>query len=306
MSLVQDLRKAELHVHLEGSIEPETLCELNPSLSADEISRRCVFRDFTGFLEAYKWTVGHLRQPEDYALITRRFLERLAAQNVTYVEINLSVGVMVSRQRDTAAIFDAVSEAAASQRTVRVRWIFDAVRQFGAAAAKRVAELAAERVSRGVVAFGIGGDELAAPVEWFGDVFRFVCESGLKLAPHAGETAGPDSVKAALRLGAHRIGHGIRSIEDAGLIAELRERDIPLEVCISSNVATGSVRDLSRHPVRRLYDAGVPLVLNTDDPGLFRTSLNAEYELASREFGFSERELEEIAANSFRFAFGLQ
>ena len=303
MSSFRDLPKAELHLHLEGSVEPETLCELDSGLTLEEIRRRYQFHDFAGFLESYKWVAGYLKTPENYGLIARRLLERLASQNVLYAEINLSAGVMVARQRDVAAIYDAVHDAARRQDAVKVRWIFDAVRQFGAEAAMQVARLAVERAAAGVVAFGIGGDEQAAPAEWFAQAFGFARAGGLKLVPHAGETAGPESVWAALRLGADRIGHGIRSIDDPALVAHLREKGIPLEVCISSNVATGAVRSLARHPVRRLFDAGVPIVLNTDDPALFRTTLTAEYDLARREFGFSETEIEGIAGNAFRYAF---
>jgi adenosine deaminase len=166
----------------------------------------------------------------------------------------------------------------------------------------QVAKLAAERISSGVVAFGIGGDESAAPAEAFAEVFAFAKRAGLKFVPHAGETAGPESVRAMLDLGADRIGHGIRSVDDPELLARLRESRIPLEESITSNFAR-AVRGLSVHPVRKLFDAGVPIVLNTDDPGLFRTTLNAEYELAQREFGFSDEELEQLAANAFRYAF---
>ena len=169
---------------------------------------------------------------------------------------------------------------------------------------RKVAELAAERVGEGVVAFGIGGDEERGPAEWFKEVFRFAQQAGLRLTAHAGETCGPESVWAALELGAERIGHGIRSIEDPVLVRHLRDHDIPLEISISSNVATGVVARIEDHPVRRLYDAGVPIVLNTDDPAMFRTTLTAEYELAARQFGFTEEELRGMAENGFRYAFG--
>ena len=294
--------KAELHLHLEGSVEPETMVSLDPVLTAEGVRAMYRTRDFQGFIEAYKSVVERLRTPEDYALITRALLDRLAGEHVRYAEITLSAGVVLWKKQDFAPIYAAVREAAV-QSSIEVHWILDAVRHFGVDHAMQVAELAAERVHDGVVAFGIGGDEQRGPASWFGDVFRFAKDAGLRLTAHAGETAGPESIWAALELGAERIGHGLRAVDDPALVAHLRDRSIPLEICITSNVATGVVASLADHPVRRLYDAGVPIILNTDDPAIFATTLSGEYELAARHFGFSETELQGIAANAFRYAF---
>jgi RimJ/RimL family protein N-acetyltransferase len=155
-----------------------------------------------------------------------------------------------------------------------------------------------------VVAFGIGGSEERGPAEWFSDVFAFARSSGLRLVAHAGESMGPESVWAALRIGAERIGHGIRSIDDPSLIAHLRDNRIPLEISITSNLVTGVVARLEDHPVRRLHDAGVPIVLNTDDPAMFGCTLVGEYQLAARSFGFTDAELRGISENGFRYRFG--
>ena len=299
---LQNLEKAELHLHLEGSLEPETLQELDPSLDLEEIRERYQYSDFLGFLRSYVWANRRLESPEHYALATRRLLERLHGENVRYVEINLSVGVILWKKQDTARIFEAVRrEAQASP--VEVRWIFDAVRQWEPAEAMRVAELAAERMGEGVVGFGLGGDEARGPAERFHEVCTFARRRGLRLSLHAGETEGPDSVWQALSVGAERIGHGIAAARDPGLLDMLRERDIPLEICITSNVVLGAVKCLEDHPVRRIFDAGVPITLNTDDPGMFRTTLTREYEIAAEVFGFTEAQLGQIAANGFRYAF---
>lgn len=294
--------KAELHLHLEGSVEPETLLELDPSLTPEEIAERYQYDDFPGFIESFKWVLGHLRTPEHYVLITRRLLARLTEQRVRYAEITLAAGVILWRRLDFAPIYEAVRKES-EHSPVQVCWILDAIRQLGAPHVMCVAELAAERVDQGVVGFGIGGNEALGPVEWFFEVFEFARRRDLHLTIHAGETVGPESVWGALRGGAERIGHGIRAAEDPALIAHLREQDIPLEICISSNLATGAVLSLRDHPLRRLYDAGVPIVLNTDDPAMFHTTLTREYELAAREFGFTSQELRELVANSFRYAF---
>src|SRR5215831_4883358 len=299
---IREMPKAELHLHLEGSIQPETLHELDPTTSIEECRRLYEYPDFDSFLRAFGAVGKRLRGPDDYALITRRLLEHLACQNVQYAEIIIAAGVVIWKGQEFAPIFDAIRDAAADS-PVRVRWILDAVRQFGTEHVMRVAELAAERVDQGVIAFGIGGSEERGPAEWFTDAFAFARKAGLRLTAHAGESMGPESVWAALELGAERIGHGVASVRDEALMRHLKERDIPLEVCVTSNLVTGVVKRVQDHPIRRLYDAGVPIVLNSDDPAMFRCSLVDEYWLVAHEFGFSEAELRGIAENAFRYAF---
>jgi aminodeoxyfutalosine deaminase len=296
------LPKAELHLHLEGSIEPETLHELDPSTPVEEFRALYRYADFDAFLKAFGAIGKRLRGPADYALITRRLLERLEAQNIHYAEIIVAAGVVLWKGQDFGPIFDAIREAARSS-AVEAHWILDAVRQFGVEHVRKVAELAAARVDDGVLAFGIGGSEERGPAEWFGEAFTFAKSAGLRLTAHAGESMGPESVWAALDLGAERIGHGIAAAHDADLMRELRARDIPLEICITSNLVTGVVKRIEDHPVRRLFDAGVPITLNTDDPAMFGCTLAGEYALAARVFGFSEMELRGIAANGFRYGF---
>ena len=298
-----DVPKAELHLHLEGSVEPETLYELDPSSSMEEYRALYHYTDFDAFLRAFASVGKRLRTPQDYALITRRLLGRLEAQNVRYAEIIIAAGVVLWKEQDFAPIFEAI-RAAAGESAVQVRWILDAVRQFGVEQAMQVAALASERLDEGVVALGIGGSEERGPASWFHDVFAFAKRQGLHLHAHAGESMGPGSICDALALGAERIGHGIAAVGDPALMRHLRERDIPLEICITSNLVTGVVPRMEDHPVRRLFDAGVPIVLNSDDPAMFRCSLAGEYRLAAERFGFTEAELRRIAENGFRYAFG--
>ena len=300
LTLCEILPKAELHVHLEGSIEPATLLELEPRLTPEEIEGHYRYADFLGFLQAFKWVTGYLRNPDDYALVTRRLLERLSAENVPYAEITLSAGVCLWRNQDFAPIYDAVTREAA-RHDVQVWWVIDAVRQFGVEAAWQVVRLAAERAQDRVVAFGLGGDEARGAASEFAEQLVFAVDHGLALVPHAGETTGPESVWDAVRCGAKRIGHGIRSVQDPALMEELRRSDIALEVCISSNVATGAVPSLDQHPVRKLFDAGVPIVINTDDPAMFHTTMTREYQVAAQ-LGFSESELRMLASNSFHYS----
>lgn len=299
---VLHMPKAELHLHLEGSVEPETLHELDPGTPVEEFRALYRFADFDAFLKAFGAIGKRLRTPEDYALVTRRLLARLASENVRYAEITLAAGVVLWKGQEFAPIFDAVREAAAAS-TVEVRWILDAVRQFGPEQGMQVAEWAAERVDRGVVALGIGGSEERGPAEWFQDAYAFARGAGLHLVAHAGESTGPESIWAALAIGAERIGHGIAAVRDPPLLRHLKEHDIPLEICITSNLVTGVVKRPQEHPIRQLYDAGVPIVLNTDDPAMFGCGLADEYRVAARAFGFSEAELRGIAENGFRYRF---
>ena len=300
---IHSLDKAELHLHLEGSVTPETIRELNSTLTLDEIRTNMEYSDFSGFLKAYVWVTRKLDSPAAYGLATRCLLENLEAQHVTYAEITLSAGVILWKEQNLEAIFQAAQEEVRQFGRVKVAWIFDAIRQFGAEPAARVFEAAREMKNEGVVAIGIGGDEAKGPAQWFKQLYAAAREAGLRLTCHAGEVTGPESVWDALDIGAERIGHGIRAVEDPKLLETLRARNVVLEVCPSSNVCTRAVPDMAQHPLRRLWDAGVPIVLGSDDPALFHSTLSEEYEKAALMFGFAREELAQLAANSLKYAF---
>jgi aminodeoxyfutalosine deaminase len=310
-AFVRSLPKAELHLHLEGAIEPPTLLEiqrdhgLKNSTLAD-VQKLYQYADFASFLISFRDITEHLKTPADYELITYRLMERLKAENVLHAEVYVSVGVCLYRKQDFTAIFDGLERGRAQGERdfgVSLLWIFDAVRHFGSAEAQRVAELAVRYRERNVVGFGIGGDEKRAGPELFREVYSYCAEQGLRLTAHAGETGAAESIWGALNLRAERIGHGLTAQQDPDLMQELAQRQIPIEICVTSNVKTGVCPNLGDHPVRRYFDEGLMVTINTDDPALFGTSLSQEYQLAQENFGFSDEHLRELARNSFEAAF---
>jgi len=309
-AFIAALPKAELHLHLEGSIDAPTLRELRQrhgkNGSVEELAQIYQYSGFTAFLQAFKTITEDLQGPDDYELITYHLMEKLKAENVLHAEVYVSAGVCLWRKQGFDAIFAGLERG--RQRGERdfgvsLLWIFDAVRQFGAEKAQAVAELAVRYKDANVVGFGIGGDEQKGPPELFRDVYAYAADHGLRLTAHAGEAAGPDSVWGALNLRAERIGHGLSAAQDPELMEELSTRQIPVEVCLTSNVRTGCCRSLTDHPIRRYFDAGIMVTLNTDDPAMFNTSLTREYQLAQDAFGFTNEHLRELARNSFEASF---
>ncbi len=316
-TFIARLPKVELHLHLEGSLRPETLRELSRAKgrlnqeTEDWIEKRIRtnfhYQNSQEFLEAFKLVTLLLESPQDYALVTTRLCEWLAEQNVKYTEVTLSVGVILWKKQAVDAIFEAILAAANEAEArlgVRVRWIFDAIRHFGAEPGREVLAWAKRFRSQGVVAFGIGGDEQRGPAELFTEIYREAHDFGLHLTAHAGESAGPESIRAAIELlGAERIGHGLTAARDPAVLALLRERRIPLEVCPTSNVCTGLVPRLEDHPLPMFLEAGLVVTLNSDDPGLFGTSLEKEFVLAAQTFALTRAKLARLSENAIRVSF---
>lgn len=256
---------------------------------------------------AFKAVTERLRTVDDYELVTYRMMQKLHAQNVRHVEVYVSVGVVHWRGGEFAPLAEGLERGRKRGERdfgISLYWIFDAVRHFGVDEARRVVDEAIRFCDSNVVGIGIGGDERRAAPEQFREVFKLARDNGLRVTVHAGETVGPESIWGALReLKAERIGHGLHAIEDPELVRYLAEHQVPVEVCISSNVLTGCCTRLEDHPVRKLFDAGMLVTLNTDDPDMFSTTLVREYEIAQQTFGFSDAELRQLAMNSFRASF---
>lgn len=307
--------KTELHVHLEGSVRPTTLLQLAeqhgirlPAGDEESLQRYYSFRDFDHFIEVYIEVNHCLRTSEDFALITRELGETAAVQNVRYLEVTISPGPHVRHGKLSFEEFhDGITDGARQAREqwgVEMRFIVDVVRDTTPESNWAAARYAVKMAGDGIVGIGLGGTEVGFPPENYGDVFAYAMAGGLRSSPHAGETAGPGSIWGAIHtLKAERIGHGIRAIDDPLLVDTLRQRQITLEVCPTSNVYTGAVTSLGDHPIRQLFDAGVPVTVNSDDPPMFGTTLLDEQLLLAREFGFSVDDMEEVNLQGLRGAF---
>ena len=313
-SFIRRLPKAELHLHLEGTVSPETLVELSARhdaapLTLDQARALYHYTDFTGFLLAFKAISEHLQTPEDYELIAWRMAQRLARQGVVHAEVYVSVGVIYYWRRcDFEPLFYGMEQArirAEAELGITLYWIFDAVRHFGVEAAARVFRKAAEMRAQfpSIIGIGIGGDERRTAAEPFRDLYAEARAAGLRLTAHAGETVGPEGIWGALNIGAERLGHALSAVDDPELLAILAERQIPLEICVSSNLKTGCCLRLEDHPLRRYFDSGLMVTLNSDDPALFLSDLEGEYRLAREHFAFTSEHLRELASNSIEASF---
>ena len=316
---LRQLPKAELHLHLEGMLQPRRVMSLAKKyavlLELDELDSRYDLRGFSQFLELFKWATSFLREPDDYAQLAQDAATALHEQGIVYAEITLSVGVMLLRKQNVAANFAALREVFARNRAAgtgpQVQFIFDAVRQFGPAPAMEVARLAAQLHSEGVVAFGLGGDELSLSLSDFRKAYEYAAQHGLHLVAHAGETGGPEQIQDAIDLlKVKRIGHGIAAIRSPALMNTLVTRNLPLEICLTSNLRTNALNiqlnsahcRISLHPLAKFFRHGIPVTLSTDDPAMFRTTLLEEFAYALQT-GLSVNDLVAINRTAFEHAF---
>ncbi len=329
-SFISRLPKAELHLHLEGTITPATLVELSalgepgkqyePGKQAPrtlaEAEALYAYSDFTGFLQAFKTVVMELRGADEYELAAWRMMQKLAEQGVRHAEVYISVGVIFRLRPDEdiadPALFQKIfagleraRERGERELGITLYWIFDAVRNFSVPEAERVFRLAAEmrRQYPSIIGIGLGGDERITGSEPYRALYAEAAAAGLRLTNHAGETTGPEAIREALGIGSERLGHVVSAIDDRALLEELKTRQIPLELNPTSNVRTGVCTAHCDHPIRRYFDHGLLVVVNSDDPAFFGATVEDEYRLAHEVHGFTREELCTLAANSFRASF---
>jgi aminodeoxyfutalosine deaminase len=303
---ISRLPKAELHVHQVGSASPRIVAELaerHPGKVPSDPERLAdffAFRDFAHFIEVYLAVVDLIRTPEDVRLLTYEIAREMAqVQQVRYAELtctpHTSVLTGIPIEGYTEAIEDART-AAERDFGIVLRWIYDIPGELGLPAADATLGYVLDHAPDSLIALGLGGPEIGVPRPQFKPHFDAARAAGYHSVPHAGETTGPRTVWDALQvLGAERIGHGTSAAQDAELLAHLAATGIPLEVCPSSNIATRAVATLEEHPLRAFRDAGVVVTINSDDPPMFGTTLNSEYEIAADLLGLDEAGLAELA-----------
>ncbi len=336
IELLRQLPKSELHVHVRGAIpigvfthllnkypisdvlagisdkykeKLKGYANMRPFLFArstpwtvDDAAKIFEFNTFEQFLDTFNFTGFFLREVADMSALVLGVVESLKAQNIVYAEITISIKEYL-RQHITLEDLLACLEEAAHVPGIRVQWIVDLVRDFGVESGLHLLRQIIALRSASIVGITLGGSEHEFPPAQFTDIYKLARDNGLRLTVHAGEALGPESVWDALRvLGVERIGHGVRAIEDPALVAYLAEKKIPLELCPTSNLRTGIYPSYAAHPVLSLYEAGVPVSINSDDPTFFHTTLANEYQQVYN-MGTSEGAIYSMLRNGFAHAF---
>lgn len=311
-TFIKNIPKVELHVHLEGAIQPETLLQLAqrnqidlPATDLDSLRAWYAFKDFPHFAQVYLKLSECIKTPDDIELIAREFLAGQAAQQIRYSEVTYTAfthyhfkGIPFA---DQLAALNRARVWAEAELGTTMGIVLDIPRPIPAEFGLTIAEWAISAMGNGVIALGLGGPEQGFPAEKFREAFDRAYAAGLPSVPHAGETAGPESIREALDvLHAQRIGHGVRCLDDPRLVDELRERQIPLEVCPSSNVCLGVAASIAEHPLPRLLDAGLYVTINSDDPPMFATTLTDEYIRVAQAFGLGREEVVQLVVNAIR------
>jgi len=315
---LRGLPKVELHLHLEGSTDPETLvalsrCHDSTPLPLADARALYTYRDFAGFMDSYKAMSQRLRDPADYELITYNMVRALAAQGVVHAEVYISFGILYFWHKvEVEPYMEAIERGrlrAEQEFGTTLYWLIDAVRHFGADEAARVFRKAAELRAQypSIVGIGIGGDEARGPASLFKALYAEARAAGLRLTAHAGESGGPidgpASIWAAINIGAERIGHGLAAQYDDELLAILAEKQIPIEINVTSNIRTGCCPSYDDHPLRRYFELGLMVTLNSDDPPMFGSNLLEEYILAHDAYHFTLDQLRDLAANAVEASF---
>lgn len=308
-SFFNDMPKIELHLHLEGAIPIPALWTLvekyggtQEVATPEDLEARFQFKDFAHFINTWIWKSGFLRAYDDFVHITREVAKDLAAQNIRYLEASFSPGDYAEAGLDPVGIADAVVAGAEEVKDlIDIRFVADLNRNLGPEKGMEMLKGIAAQKHERILGIGLGGMEQGFPPEPYEAVYAHARSLGLHTTAHAGEAEGPASIWGAINtLQVERIGHGVRCVEDPALVEALASRKIPLEVCPISNLRTRVVERIEDHPIRRIFDAGIPVSISTDDPKMFNNSLAQEFAVLHETFGFTQKELHTIAHQSLQ------
>ncbi len=307
---LRNLPKVELHIHLEGAVPYKAFFELIKKYNGEseipnmkKLEQKFRFKDFSHFLALWNWKNEFIKEHEDFTFISSEFAREMVSQNISYAEVFFSPSDFWHHNLKTQKIAEAIRLGLSKEREAKVSLIADLVRNNGAEIATVILNEVNEVKSLGIVGIGIGGSEKFYPPELFEKVFEKARTLGFFSTAHAGEADGPQSVWGAIkRLRVNRIGHGARAIEDADLVEYLSEHQIPLEMCPISNVKTGIVASVAKHPIRFYFDKGIPVTVSTDDPMMFGNSLVDEYSALARDLGFSKSDIIRLILNAIDVA----
>ena len=313
---IREIPKVELHLHLEGAIPLETLFGFiqrrgNNKLikNLKDLKKRLVYSNFAQFIKVWLWKNNFITEYEDFEELAYRVLKSLSQQNVKYVEAFYSPRDFTLRNKKLSACGITEGLIKGKKRAfddfgIRSELIVDVVRDYGPRMGMGLIKELSGYLGRGLIGIGLGGSEKLFPAGLFTKVYQEARERGFRLTAHAGEVAGAKSIWAALEeLGAERIGHGLRAYEDPRLINYLREKQIPLEMCVVSNIKTQVCKSFKEHPVRNYFKDGLMVTINSDDPTMFNTSITNEYLVLIQKFGFSLEEIRKVNFNSIKASF---
>lgn len=313
---IKAMPKVELHVHIEGAIRPETVLQLAkknhvelPAKTLEELREWYQFKDFQHFLTVYDLISSCIQTVDDIEFVVREFLKGQAEQHIRYTEGTWTAFTHYQnrgiRFEEQFAAINRARKWASETLGVELGIVVDIVRSVTTYEdSMLIAEWSVEAAGNPVIAFGVGGMEFGYPPDLFVDAFTYACQHGLPSVPHAGETAGPDSIWSAIRdVHADRIYHGVRAVEDPELMAYLREKQIPLDICPTSNVCLGVVPSLKEHMLPQLLDAGLYITINSDDPPMFNTTLTNEYLAIAETFHFDRPKIEKLVMNAVNASF---
>lgn len=309
----KEIPKAELHLHLEGAIPLETLYKLinrsgNTEIkSIEELKEKFIYKDFPHFIDLWCWKNKFIDKADDFEEITYQVLSDLHKQNVKYAEIFYSPIDFIKNKLTIENITDSLligRHRAFQDFGIKSQFIMDLVRDTGPDNGMEYLERVKNYLGKGIIGIGLGGSEQSYPPEKYRYIYEKAKQLGFRLTAHAGEAAGAKSVWNALKhLNIERIGHGVRAREDRKLIQHLKKTQIPLEVCVVSNIKTGVYNSIEEHPIREYFNNGLFVTINSDDPVMFNTTISNEYYVLMDKFGFNPLEIKKLTFNSIEASF---